>query len=214
MKKLIKAILLRLRELWTGRQIEVEQPKLTLQKVKDDIKSGKCKMIYYSETTLWWTHDPADLVDSTAMGKAYCLARHKVEMKSTKFTANEKARLKGLFWSFYNGNTPPLDPIGQPAFQTDKIDHWMSEAEINPEIFGRNGLDAFMRMHHQNCQGKIFASWDEVNCDIDGIPYVTETTKVLAPVKQMMPAKTPGRNEPCPCGSGKKYKHCHAQLNN
>lgn len=25
-------------------------------------------------------------------------------------------------------------------------------------------------------------------------------------------AKT-GRNEPCPCGSGKKYKHCHGQLN-
>jgi preprotein translocase subunit SecA len=20
-----------------------------------------------------------------------------------------------------------------------------------------------------------------------------------------------GRNEPCPCGSGKKYKHCHGQ---
>lgn len=23
--------------------------------------------------------------------------------------------------------------------------------------------------------------------------------------------KTPGRNQPCPCGSGKKYKHCHAK---
>ena len=23
----------------------------------------------------------------------------------------------------------------------------------------------------------------------------------------------PGRNEPCPCGSGKKYKHCHGKLN-
>ena len=23
----------------------------------------------------------------------------------------------------------------------------------------------------------------------------------------------PGRNEPCPCGSGKKYKHCHGRLN-
>jgi preprotein translocase subunit SecA len=23
--------------------------------------------------------------------------------------------------------------------------------------------------------------------------------------------KTPGRNEPCPCGSGKKYKHCHGK---
>jgi len=22
-----------------------------------------------------------------------------------------------------------------------------------------------------------------------------------------------GRNEPCPCGSGKKFKHCHGKLN-
>jgi preprotein translocase subunit SecA len=21
-----------------------------------------------------------------------------------------------------------------------------------------------------------------------------------------------GRNDPCPCGSGKKYKHCHGAL--
>ena len=21
-----------------------------------------------------------------------------------------------------------------------------------------------------------------------------------------------GRNEPCPCGSGKKYKHCHGKI--
>jgi preprotein translocase subunit SecA len=31
-------------------------------------------------------------------------------------------------------------------------------------------------------------------------PFVRETRKV-------------GRNEPCPCGSGKKYKHCHGKLN-
>ena len=30
-------------------------------------------------------------------------------------------------------------------------------------------------------------------------PYVREGRKV-------------GRNEPCPCGSGKKYKHCHGKL--
>ncbi|MBK9512175.1 MAG: SEC-C domain-containing protein [Flavobacteriales bacterium] len=23
--------------------------------------------------------------------------------------------------------------------------------------------------------------------------------------------KAPGRNDPCPCGSGKKYKQCHGQ---
>ena len=25
------------------------------------------------------------------------------------------------------------------------------------------------------------------------------------------PSPSIGRNEPCPCGSGKKYKHCHGQ---
>ncbi len=25
------------------------------------------------------------------------------------------------------------------------------------------------------------------------------------------PAAGPGRNDPCPCGSGKKYKKCHGQ---
>ncbi|MFZ4618249.1 MAG: SEC-C metal-binding domain-containing protein, partial [Rectinemataceae bacterium] len=24
-------------------------------------------------------------------------------------------------------------------------------------------------------------------------------------------AEKVGRNDPCPCGSGKKYKHCHGQ---
>jgi preprotein translocase subunit SecA len=36
-----------------------------------------------------------------------------------------------------------------------------------------------------------------------------------APVVQFVrDAKKVGRNEPCPCGSGKKYKHCHGQLAN
>ena len=34
---------------------------------------------------------------------------------------------------------------------------------------------------------------------------------VMAPVTRESPKV--GRNEPCPCGSGKKYKHCHGALN-
>jgi preprotein translocase subunit SecA len=30
-------------------------------------------------------------------------------------------------------------------------------------------------------------------------PFVRHTGKI-------------GRNDPCPCGSGKKYKHCHGKL--
>jgi preprotein translocase subunit SecA len=29
---------------------------------------------------------------------------------------------------------------------------------------------------------------------------------------QIREGRKVGRNEPCPCGSGKKYKHCHGQL--
>ena len=35
------------------------------------------------------------------------------------------------------------------------------------------------------------------------------------PISQLGESSIPpaGRNEPCPCGSGKKYKHCHGKLN-
>ncbi|MBI4526377.1 MAG: SEC-C domain-containing protein [Deltaproteobacteria bacterium] len=32
--------------------------------------------------------------------------------------------------------------------------------------------------------------------------------RLLNPPKPVMAEKKIGRNEPCPCGSGKKYKHC------
>jgi uncharacterized protein YecA (UPF0149 family) len=31
------------------------------------------------------------------------------------------------------------------------------------------------------------------------------------PVRPVISEKPPGRNEPCPCGSGKKYKRCCMQ---
>jgi preprotein translocase subunit SecA len=43
----------------------------------------------------------------------------------------------------------------------------------------------------------------------------TETGEVQTMVDQAtVAAEVPrvGRNEPCPCGSGKKYKHCHGRL--
>ncbi|MFQ5679374.1 MAG: preprotein translocase subunit SecA [Gemmatimonadota bacterium] len=34
----------------------------------------------------------------------------------------------------------------------------------------------------------------------------------LRPERPLEVAETPGRNDPCPCGSGKKYKKCHGRL--
>lgn len=41
-----------------------------------------------------------------------------------------------------------------------------------------------------------------------GADEEAEQVKVLPPG----PSQRVGRNDPCPCGSGKKYKHCHGQL--
>ena len=39
------------------------------------------------------------------------------------------------------------------------------------------------------------------------IPYYEEMLDAVFP-EGPVPAKPPGRNDPCPCGSGKKYKKC------
>jgi preprotein translocase subunit SecA len=39
-----------------------------------------------------------------------------------------------------------------------------------------------------------------------------EEAAAEAPAAQAMPQRKVARNEPCPCGSGKKYKHCHGRL--
>ncbi|MFZ6047858.1 preprotein translocase subunit SecA [Pseudomonas sp. CR3202] len=46
-------------------------------------------------------------------------------------------------------------------------------------------------------------------------PEVTEEQDDVAVATAAAPVRTEpkvGRNEPCPCGSGKKYKHCHGQI--
>ena len=39
---------------------------------------------------------------------------------------------------------------------------------------------------------------------------ISDLEKMLNPAKPVASYKV-GRNEPCPCGSGKKYKHCHGK---
>ncbi len=46
-------------------------------------------------------------------------------------------------------------------------------------------------------------------------PPITERKKPVKEKEKIQPVrveKKVGRNDPCPCGSGKKYKHCHGKL--
>lgn len=206
MKKIIKKIL----QAWqyvTTRPKEKSKFFYTFDQVSADIASGKCKMIFYSCTTLWWSHDREDLKESDAIGLMFCKERHIAEMKSNRHNQDAKARLRGLYNNFINAkDRAPLDFVGQALFQTPDLFTWMNNAQKHPEQFGRNGLDAFMKMHHKNCDNKTFMNWDDVNFEIDGIPI--RNAEILQP-KVVNPEITgTARNRPCPCGSGKKYKHC------
>jgi preprotein translocase subunit SecA len=53
--------------------------------------------------------------------------------------------------------------------------------------------------------------------DLKGVQYQHANTEAEneTPAKGQTPIQTGpkvGRNDPCPCGSGKKYKQCHGQL--
>ena len=73
-----------------------------------------------------------------------------------------------------------------------------SEEEVEAlEEQRRRGLESDMEFQHD----KASAMEDENNApDGEHQPFVREGKKV-------------GRNEPCPCGSSKKYKQCHGRLN-
>jgi uncharacterized protein YecA (UPF0149 family) len=42
----------------------------------------------------------------------------------------------------------------------------------------------------------------------DDVEAEEELVKKTDKVEPLKSAEEPGRNDPCPCGSGKKYKHC------
>jgi preprotein translocase subunit SecA len=46
----------------------------------------------------------------------------------------------------------------------------------------------------------------------DALASLRQSTQAVQPQKQV-PPKAPkiGRNDPCPCGSGKKFKQCHGK---
>ncbi|MBQ3184713.1 MAG: SEC-C domain-containing protein [Firmicutes bacterium] len=72
------------------------------------------------------------------------------------------------------------------------------EIEIEPETLFYNMLAAGADYLYGLPQ------WE----DILGLDKMKEIAKKYKQSKTVVKEKKIGRNEPCPCGSGKKYKHC------
>ena len=69
----------------------------------------------------------------------------------------------------------------------------------------RSQEDAMQAAQPENVENVQYhhANYDEALSDSD---------RRDAPQQPFHAAPRPGRNDPCPCGSGRKYKHCHGRL--
>jgi len=56
-----------------------------------------------------------------------------------------------------------------------------------------------VQYHHADYDEALAQRTDDTATEVEAKPFVRGARKV-------------GRNDPCPCGSGKKYKQCHGQL--
>ncbi len=143
--------------------------KITLEQVKADIKSGKSTRIYYSTRTLWWTHLDSDVEEATKLGRIAMDEDGKKFMARTDVPESEKERYKKLKeMTNKSAVTIPLDPSGSTLFEMYDLMTWITEAEKKPEHFGKHGLLAFMKSHHQNCS-KCYTKWEHYNNVIDMI---------------------------------------------
>ncbi|MET0987011.1 MAG: preprotein translocase subunit SecA [Steroidobacteraceae bacterium] len=81
-----------------------------------------------------------------------------------------------------------------------------SEAEIEAEEAERQArLERAMRLQHAPPPAPI-------PMPEEAAPMQLAEEGAAQPATFVRDTRKVGRNEPCPCGSGKKYKHCHGQL--
>jgi SEC-C motif-containing protein len=75
----------------------------------------------------------------------------------------------------------------------------MADVEGTVEFEAAYERDGLRDIHHETAKFK----------KVDGCWLYDEGTVTTKTVVRATPKV--GRNEPCPCGSGKKYKHCHGK---
>ena len=129
------------------------------------------------------------------------------QLMRSRYSAFAKHKIDYLCNSCHPANQKEFDRKATKKFATNTI--W-SGLEIKETIDGgvddTKGLVEFIAYFKINNQTKFMHERSNFQ-KCEGQWYYVDGTSV--PIKQVVRAsKKPGRNEPCSCGSGKKYKKC------
>jgi len=125
------------------------------------------------------------------------------ELMRARYTAHVRQDFKFLHHSYRATATTPFVPEeGAPAMQWTKLVVHAHETTDSPDKsfvdFSAYGTEEGVeKVHHEKAEFlRVNGAW----------LYNREARLGPAPIKSAGPKV--GRNDPCPCGSGKKYKHC------
>ena len=157
----------------------------TIKLTLEELKKQNPEMIYYSSGNLWWTHSEDDLKEATEIGGLVSEKRHERFLNDPEQKEEEKKRLAALLQTLKQhqeqyGHNIPTDPWGCPLFMM-KAKEWIEAAEQKPEHFGKYGLEAFMKTHHQNSklsgESVSFVRYNEVTEYLDGYYQIVDRFK-------------------------------------
>lgn len=121
---------------------------ISIDQIHEDISDGKSTKIYFSAKSLWWTHLESDLTEASKHGFSY-----QIRVK------------KGTGASFICPSD--CDPIGNKTKTFPNAALWLKRSLSNPAFFGKHGLKAFLKTHHQNCTNYFSNTWQGYNNLID-----------------------------------------------
>lgn len=150
---------------------------MTIDQVKADIRSGKCKRIYVGVQSLWWTHLESDMHEATKDGIKFKQRVNEKLLNDPNIPADEKyilirsnADLEAQYVKdpqLLLKHTIPTDPIGHIITEDNFPERFITQSVMNPYFFGKHGLKAFMQAHHQNTKDFFSNKWKAYNDYMD-----------------------------------------------
>jgi preprotein translocase subunit SecA len=114
----------------------------------------------------------------------------------------------------------PKQEYKREAFQMfksmlDNIKHETISLLSRVQLHGAEDVDTVEEQRRKSAPHAVHYEHPEFNAMAEEDPTPAELAEedvVVAQKPMVRPTRKIGRNEPCPCGSGKKYKHCHGKL--
>ncbi len=150
---------------------------ISLDQVKDDIRSGKCKRIYLSSQSLWWTHLESDVQEATRQGFEFKKRVQEKLLNDPNIPTEDKhilIKMNADVEASYVNNPKLLlnhafftDPIAHMIIENNFPERFIAQTIMNPAHFGKHKLKAFMQAHHQNTKDFFGNKWKAYNDYID-----------------------------------------------